>query len=242
MPVIYKITNPSGKVYIGQSWNFTARLYFYKSLNCKGQPALYNSLMKYGYENHTIDILCKLPDDIDQLTLDEKEVYYWKLYKECGIETLNCREPGRGGKRTKESIRKTAEKLKGRKLSDEHKNKIIKINRSEEQRILRSKKLKGHIVSKETREKISDIIKEKWKNGEYKNRKERNDKKEKVKIDRYCINCKKIKTVNIFSGEIKIYNNYKDCAKELEFKPATILSYINKNTISKNLRFFYNEI
>ncbi len=58
---IYKITSPSGKVYIGQTWNFNTRLRKYKSLHCSKQPKIYNSLRKYGVFSHTFEIIHELP-------------------------------------------------------------------------------------------------------------------------------------------------------------------------------------
>jgi group I intron endonuclease len=54
---IYKITNPNGKVYIGQSIDIDKRWNKYKVKNCKPQIRLYNSLNKYGWENHYKDII-----------------------------------------------------------------------------------------------------------------------------------------------------------------------------------------
>lgn len=50
---IYKITSPSGKIYIGQSRDLDKRLKSYKcgSSKTKGQPKLYNSFEKYGIDN-----------------------------------------------------------------------------------------------------------------------------------------------------------------------------------------------
>jgi group I intron endonuclease len=56
---IYKITNPSGRIYIGKTKNTKNRFNQYKNLNCKTQPALYNSLLKYGYENHSVEVIHK---------------------------------------------------------------------------------------------------------------------------------------------------------------------------------------
>ena len=66
MVIIYKITSPKGKIYIGQTWNFSERIYFYRTLKCKGQVKVYNSLKKYGYKSHKIEIICELPNDITQ--------------------------------------------------------------------------------------------------------------------------------------------------------------------------------
>ena len=43
---IYKITNPTNKIYIGQSIDIKKRFNQYKNLQCKGQKALYSSLLK----------------------------------------------------------------------------------------------------------------------------------------------------------------------------------------------------
>ena len=42
---IYKIINPVGKVYIGQSLDIDKRIDYYKKMRCKDQPLLYNSLL-----------------------------------------------------------------------------------------------------------------------------------------------------------------------------------------------------
>jgi len=54
---IYKITNPNGWVYIGKTKNTKNRFNQYKNLNCKSQPALYNSLLKYGYDSHQVEVI-----------------------------------------------------------------------------------------------------------------------------------------------------------------------------------------
>lgn len=171
IPVIYKITNPSGKVYIGQTWNWKIRENFYRTANCKTQTKLYNSLIKHGYDKHTMEIICELPNDITQDVLDSYEVVYWELYKDCEVKLLNCREPGRGGKLSDETKLKLSKAFTGRKLSEEHRKKVTEVNKSEVEREKRRKALIGHVISEETRRKISERIKEKWKNKEYSNRK-----------------------------------------------------------------------
>ena len=55
---IYKITSPSGRIYIGQSWNIKKRLNAYKTLYAsKKQRLLNRSFVKYGYENHKFQII-----------------------------------------------------------------------------------------------------------------------------------------------------------------------------------------
>lgn len=83
---IYKITSPSGKIYIGQSVNLERRKKTYQKLNQnKSQYIIYSSLHKYGPENHIFEIIEECT--IEQL--DERELY-WKL---CCVITLgwsNC--------------------------------------------------------------------------------------------------------------------------------------------------------
>lgn len=55
---IYKITSPTGRIYIGQSIDITSRFNrCYKVLRCKDQRLLYYSLLKYGYEKHKFEII-----------------------------------------------------------------------------------------------------------------------------------------------------------------------------------------
>ena len=43
---IYKIESPSGKIYIGQSWDIDHRISDYKREYCPYQPLLQKSLLK----------------------------------------------------------------------------------------------------------------------------------------------------------------------------------------------------
>ena len=85
---IYKITNPKGKIYIGQSVNIEKRWNRYKNLipkDCIGQPLIYRSLIKYGVKNHIFEIieLCNKEE------LNKLESYYIVLYNsfnsKCGL-------------------------------------------------------------------------------------------------------------------------------------------------------------
>jgi group I intron endonuclease len=82
---IYKITSPSGKVYIGQSIDIEKRFKYYKRKSCNGQTILLRSFNKYGVENHKFEILC----ECEIFELNQKERYYQDLYSvlENG---LNC--------------------------------------------------------------------------------------------------------------------------------------------------------
>lgn len=142
---IYKITNPKGKVYIGQSINIDQRIWMYKKGYCKKQPLLFNSLNKYGFDNHVLSILliCKIEE------LNKYERLYIKKFKSnnkqfglnltCGgqdywhhnEETLKKMSLAqRGNKKTlgriqsQEEINKRVEKLKGKKRTEAQKAKM----------------------------------------------------------------------------------------------------------------------
>lgn len=138
---IYKITSPTGRIYIGQSIDIEKRFAYYRSLACKTQPKLYRSLLKYGFENHKLEVV--ITCDIYQLTKNER------LYQEkfnTIINGLNCVLVGtnefraviseetkkkigdfnRGVKRPKEICEKISKARKGMIFSDAHKDNIRK--------------------------------------------------------------------------------------------------------------------
>src|SRR6185369_2061533 len=91
---IYKITSPSGKIYIGQTWNFQKRLRDYRNMKDRRQLKLFNSFQKYGFDSHEMKIVHELPVDVSQETLNTYEQFYMDAYRNCGIELLNLKEAG----------------------------------------------------------------------------------------------------------------------------------------------------
>lgn len=82
---IYKITSPSGLIYIGQSINIHKRFSAYKKLDCNNQPKLKRSLLKYGYANHTFEIIEECSIEL----LNDRERFYQEKFN-CLIDGLNC--------------------------------------------------------------------------------------------------------------------------------------------------------
>lgn len=109
---VYKITSPTGRVYIGSSINIEKRLRGYKNLQCKAQKLLYRSLNKYGVESHKFEtVLYCEPKDI---------LMYERLvgqHYNCTTDGLNCKLPKKG--EAKAEIRKET-RLK---MSESAKNK-----------------------------------------------------------------------------------------------------------------------
>lgn len=107
---IYKITSPSGRVYIGQSWNIKRRFLSYGWKGHNSQPYLISSFKKYGIKSHVFEVASILPNDVSQEILNNYEIYYWEQYKSCGFNMMNIREPGSKGKISTESKIKMSEK------------------------------------------------------------------------------------------------------------------------------------
>lgn len=84
---IYKITNPKGRIYIGQSINIERRIKEYSNPNKgKGQVRLYYSLTKYGLSEHLFEVVEECT--IDQLNVRER---HWQdFYNVLTRKGLNC--------------------------------------------------------------------------------------------------------------------------------------------------------
>ena len=117
---IYKITNPKGRSYIGQSVNINNRKYAYMAINRRNiGPIIANSLDKYGWENHKFDIIEEC--SIEQL---HKREVYWKAVelekKEGDMQQVlfcNMHDVGSFGPLSQHII----DKLIGQKRTDETK-------------------------------------------------------------------------------------------------------------------------
>jgi hypothetical protein len=62
MDVIYKITSPIEKVYIGRTNDFNGRMYQHKhcALTKKLKNSLYKAIRKYGWDNMIKEIICEV--------------------------------------------------------------------------------------------------------------------------------------------------------------------------------------
>jgi group I intron endonuclease len=155
---IYKITSPSGKVYIGQSIDIEKRWKTYKSGFSKGQIKLHNSFVKYGIDNHVFQIL----EECLVESLNNKERYWQDFYNCIGHEGLNLKltnSSDKSGSFSNELKLKLSNSSKGKKMSEESKIKMRNSNLgkklSEETKKKIGEKIKGSKHSEETKNKIS---------------------------------------------------------------------------------------
>jgi group I intron endonuclease len=115
---IYKITNPKGEVYIGQSIDIKKRFNAYKKLRCKNQPKIYNSFVKYGVENHIFEIL----EELDVQSLNKRERFWQKEFDVLN-NGLNCKltnENDFNGSFCKETKEKMSNSAKVKVFTKEH--------------------------------------------------------------------------------------------------------------------------
>jgi len=144
---IYKITNPKGRVYIGQSVNLKKRRREYSHLqSCKNQKKLYVSLVKYGFSAHIFEVVEEC--DVDQL--NERERHWQDFYNVLGEGGLNLRltqTNDRSGYCSQETANRIGDSNRGKK----------KPPRTEEHRKNLSNSRKGNKPSELTRQKFREI-------------------------------------------------------------------------------------
>lgn len=125
---IYKITNPKGKIYIGQTIDYARRLRHYKLLKCQEQPRVYNSLVKYGIINHKFKLIKECAKD----ELTKWERHFQDMYDSVGKNGLNCilvSTDDFSGGHSEESKKKISKALKGRQANQNAINAVIKYNK-----------------------------------------------------------------------------------------------------------------
>jgi group I intron endonuclease len=124
---IYKITSPSGKVYIGESLNILKRWSQYENGHVNKQWKLARSIRKYGWKLHKVEIIeCCEPS-----LLRERE-RYWQLHYNSVAEGLNLKLTGIGEIKTQESVEVSQNRSKaqmGRKHTEETKQKLSQIRK-----------------------------------------------------------------------------------------------------------------
>jgi hypothetical protein len=256
--VIYKITSPNNKVYIGQTINFEQRCRKYKYQAFKGQIKLWNNCQKYLWNPiNTIEIIEICRRDI----LDERERYWINEYNSY-IDGLNADLGGKTRKGFKHS-KETKEKLRkanlGKKHSDETRKKISDAgkNMSTETREKISKGNKGKVISVEHRNRISEsnsgrkltaeqklkISKSNLGNQKMLGKHHNDETKKKISESKKGVSntSKKIKIICITTNEI--YESAVDAAKLLNLNQKSISRVCRKERkMYQGLEFmYYNE-
>ena len=139
--IIYKYTSPSGKYYIGQTYNEHMRKYFHKYDATRGKTsAFYNAIRKYGFENFKYEVIVR---DVPHYLVNAFE-RYWIWYYKANTEGYNSTiggdgmtaptdavrkkisEAGKGKKHTEDAKKAISTKLLGKTKTDIHKQNMRK--------------------------------------------------------------------------------------------------------------------
>lgn len=147
---IYMIKSPSGKIYIGQSVDVTRRIKRYKYFGAKEQPYLNNSLIKYGFYNHTIEVL----EECRRIDLNTMEEYYIQKYNSFNSDIgMNLTSGGSQNWQISDATRIKMKNRPKRIHSEETKKKISESNTGKNTG--KTSPRKGIKLTDETKNKIS---------------------------------------------------------------------------------------
>jgi group I intron endonuclease len=149
---IYKITNPNGKIYIGQSVDIEKRWKLHKYVHESGRCNyhLYNSFRKYGFDAHIFEVVEECMDS----ELNDRERYYQDKYNSIkeGLNSRYTKSNDKSGRLSEETLKKLSNIRKGRIAPNKGKP------MPEHQRIAQT----GRKLSDEAKQKISEANKKAW--------------------------------------------------------------------------------
>lgn len=157
---IYKITNPTGKTYIGQTKKSPKeRIKFYRRLHCKRQIKLYHSILKYGWDAHSFEII--FSGVVSKEELNDLEIKYIEQYRSFNSEMgMNLTSGGIFGKIDPKHHEATRNRMTGRKVSEATRQKLRDANlgkkHSAETILKRTIAITGKKRTEESRRKYSE--------------------------------------------------------------------------------------
>jgi group I intron endonuclease len=100
MGLIYKITSPTSKIYVGKTYDLRKRINCHKCCVRKGSNIiLHNSIRKYGWDAHVLEII----EEVDDSLLNEREMFWITELKTYCYENkmgLNMTKGGEGQRST----------------------------------------------------------------------------------------------------------------------------------------------
>jgi len=140
--IIYKVINPNNRIYVGLTMNFKQRMASYKAKDCKKQPILYASFVKYGIENHSFEIIDSFESDL--IYAQGKEMFWIRSLmsnsNKFNRNGMNCNDGGGGNGGRKLSIESIS------KIKESKRKNPRKFTEEEKQRV--SERMKGHKYNK----------------------------------------------------------------------------------------------
>lgn len=109
--IIYKITSPSGRIYVGQTTDpFKHRMSGHKTvsrLNGRGCTSLNNAIRKYGWDNMKCEIIMECSSLIMLNHIEDRFVEMWSLRnRDIGMNLRRAGDNNTGYKHTEEAKKK----------------------------------------------------------------------------------------------------------------------------------------
>lgn len=164
MGIIYCIHNlTTGKKYIGQTVEKLQRrvVRHFRTIN---ETKISRTIQKYSKYDFVYGII----EEVDDRNLLDEREKYWIQYYDSVNNGFNIKEGGkcaRGFKQLQSSIEKRRQKLLGKTLTEEHKQKISKAHKGK----VLSKETIGKMIAYRTGRKLSKSCKQKISNAHSKN-------------------------------------------------------------------------
>ena len=222
---IYKITNPKGNIYIGQSTNIYERWnvgHKYSHTRKKGVGnKLKNSYKKYGWENHIIEIIEECSIDV----LNEREIY-WTIYYDSYKTGLNSQIGGFTGYHSDEWKFNQSQNNKGTKRIN---NQVKK--RPEHSKFLKDNPSKCGLRYARTpqhKEHLSQIIVDMWKE-------KKTEISKKISINKIGKGLKPIICDTLFGME---FESTTEASKMLNISAGNICDVLKGNKIHTHGLYF----
>ena len=213
---IYKITSPTGRIYVGKSKDINKRWVCYRRIdkNTKGQIRLYNSFLKHGSENHQFEIV----EECEFSQLNIRERFWQDEFDVLGENGLNCLLTSTKDLSTQVSA-KTLIKMKESKLGDKNpmfgKKHTIDYKNNSKVRMLANNPMKGKVG--EAHHSFGTNISEEHKN--------------------LISKVNSIKVIDTLTGVI--YDSIKLAAYKLNINKNTLQAMLaNKSPNKTNLKYF----
>lgn len=109
MGVIYKITSPKGREYVGKTYCLRKRINSHKS-NAKKDCniILASSIKKYGWNSHKLEVI----EEVDDILLDEREIFWIKELKTYCYENPGQMNMTLGGEGQRSQWKQNVERVK----------------------------------------------------------------------------------------------------------------------------------
>jgi group I intron endonuclease len=113
MGFIYKITSPTGRLYVGKTYNFKQRVSDYRCMRYRSKRSIIIwSIKKYGWDTHKMEIV----EEVDDKSLNEREIFWIEQLQTYTYNHHNGMNLTKGGDGQRHSWKNDLERVRVAKL------------------------------------------------------------------------------------------------------------------------------